>query len=130
MICDIVRTVFPEIRLEFLPQPAQLRPERILKDGFGFFSLQFEQARSIWRAGKPVFMSPDLEKYRQIGVAHGAPPMSDDALHRLWAVMDILTNRLPDETFPQISCDGANHVAPQNAPVAIHSNYEDKEASP
>lgn len=96
----MIRTAFLEFRLEFRPQPARLRPERILKDVFGFYSLQFERVRRILRAGKSVFMSPDLEKYRRIGVACGTPPMSDDALRRLWAVMETLASRIPDETCP------------------------------
>jgi len=130
VICDIIGTALPEIRLEFRPQSAQLRPERILKDGFEFCSLQFERARGFCRAGKPVFMSPDLEKHRQIGVAHGAPQMPDEDLHRLWVVMEILANRKLDETSPQLLCDTTKNPALPNAQIAIHSNTKDKETSP
>jgi len=126
----MLRTTFLEIRLEFRPQPAQLWPDRILKDGFEFCSLQFERARQLWRAGKPVFMSPDFEKYRRIGVAHGTPQMSDDTLRRLWAVMEILANRVPDEPFPQLFCGSKSPTAHQNTPPKVDSHLDDKETSP
>ena len=125
----MIRTTFPEIRQEFEPQPARLRPAPVVRGGFVFLTSNQILRRPVGRRWKVFFMSPDLNKYRRIAEQEGEAHLyTDDRLLRLWACLETLLPRVLTETCPQLllptsvndpSCFTAKTVESQN-----------KEASP
>lgn len=99
----MIRTIFPEIRPDFEPQPARLRPAPFVRGGFVLLTSNFKLRAPVGARKKVFFMSPDLNKYRRIAEQEGEAHLyTDDRLLRLWACIETLLPRVLTETCPQL----------------------------
>lgn len=125
----MIRTTFPEIRPEFAPQPAHLRPVPFVRDGFVFLTSNQILRRPVGRRWKVFFMSPDLNKYRRIAEQDGEAHLyTDDRLLRLWACLETLLPRVLTETCPQLLLPDSVNKPSNFTTKTVES--QDKEASP
>ncbi len=126
----MIRTTFPQIRLYFRPQPARLRPSRIVRCGFGFLTSKSNTRTAPAVRGKVFPMSIDFEKYRAAAKAAGDETIYSDAnVLRLWAAIDYLVARSIHPQKPREPIHGSNSAARQNT---LHSSQTQngKEATP
>jgi len=95
-----------------------------------FSSIPVYRAQPPPAREKACFMSfnppSDLDKYREIGAAHGLPDLSDAALLSLWAFLETIAAQ--PGTYPPLSAARAWEKQADQAQIALNS--KDKEASP
>ncbi|WP_299587713.1 hypothetical protein [uncultured Tateyamaria sp.] len=120
------RTAFLEIRSEFGPQIAHLRPTPLHVQGCVFLTSNFETRAAQAAREKVFYMSLNLEKYRRVGEKADEGNLSDEALLTLWAFLQTISAR-PDDC-PQKPAAQSNIPRDQTSVVALDS--KNKEASP